>query len=379
MSDNGKYVIDLQSHVYENLEQAEEYLRNRLDADRIVHLSLQPNCMPATDEDFEDPIVRFLHYKTSVQDIDNDVSSAAWAAYLLMHAFLDKATLRRQTWHNTKRWSTEVSDQKLICTSHPSKVRNNSRASKSDYTGDTCTSIWTPLKNHINHMLKEGLDEERPKSVELAGMLGKKEIVSVKDVKKLFYSKKNTTRFVELLEAHMSPAAKMAVDMSDTIGNMMLCPAYCNAPRAGEWGDCDNIEYFLAHVFKYFETSDVRFLNRLYAGHYVGNHMEYDKYETLEEVPSEANRCSDAFLAMLDRADVHTWDDFLDEFCFHAFTVAHDSEHRPMNMRTGRPVEWDGNAHYRTSCDNIETDNKMFLNLSDAIINRNAEIFEKLR
>lgn len=378
MATDKKHVIDLQHRVFGDLEQATEYVDNRLESDRIVHLTLQPNYMPADDKDYIDSVYRNLHYKTCTPECDNDVSLAAWAVYLGMHPFLDKDSLRRQHRHDNRTWTTIVYDRKYVCSSVPGKVLGNKRASIGNYIGDTCTSIWTPVKNHASRNLKAGLEEGRAESVELAELLGKSSMPGVEGVKKLM-SGKDSERFLELFEAHLSPAAKMAIDMSDTVGNIMLCPVGCNATRAGTWGDCDSIQYFLAHVYKYFETGNVRFLNRLFAGHYVAGRLVYEKHESLSDVPSEPNKCAEAYLAMLDRAGVADWEGLLDEFCFHSFCVEHDEELRPMDFRFGHPVEWDGEGHYDATSRSLEEDDKMFSNLADAIIRRNAEIHEKLK
>ena len=376
-NDDDRYMIDLRNKVSGNLQQAQEYLQNRLDAERIAHLSLQPNYMPISDKDFEDPVFRFLHYRTCPQEIDNDVSYAAWAMYLMMHPFLNQDTLARQHREDRTLDATIICNCKLECSSTSAKVLDNKRTSISRYIGDTCTSMWTPVKAHVNRMLEDGIANQREESMDLSEILGSNKIKSAGIVKKLFTGKKSD-QFLSLFEAHLSPSAKMAIDMSDTAGNMMLCPRGCNATRAGRWGDCDSIQYFLVHVYKYFETKDVRFLNRLFAGSYIGSNMIYKKYKALDDIPKDANRCAKSYMAMLDRAGVKTWEDLLGAFCFNSFCVEYDAEKRPMDFRYGRPFEWDGDGHYDATCANLDEDNKMFMNLADAIIRRNADIFAKI-
>ena len=376
MDSTGKHVVDLQSQVGKRLEQAREFLVNRLDAEKIVHLSLQPNYLSYPDEVRDDALSRFLYYKSNEQDIDNDVSTAAFATYLSMHPFLDGETLRRQSYHDSQKWVTVVSDQKLICSSAPGKVLGNTRNSVHHYAGDTLNSMWTPFKCHVNKMLRSGIIEEREESLALEEMLGRFGLSSISQAKEL-YRGSDGKAFLELLRAHVSPSCLMALDMSDTIGNMVLCAEGCNTTRQS-YGRHDTAEYMLAHVWKYFVSGkDVRYLNRLFAGCGSRRYIEYD---SIGEVPNEANWCAQRFIAMMERAGcADSWEEYLNAFCFRSFVVEHDAELRPIRMLTGNPIEWDGEKTYKDwDWDDVEDDVKAFSNLTECIIKRNAEIAARI-
>lgn len=373
---NNGYTIDLQSGLDTRLEQAREYVQNRFDADKLVHLSRQPNYLTYPDGEI-DGLEQFLFYKACPQQIDNDVSAGAWAVYLAMHPFLDEKTLRRQTYHDARTWTTVVFDQKLTCDSSSSKVLGNRRTSRDGYIGDACTSMWTPLRNHLNHAIQEGLEAENGDTARLVEILGRDEVKSWDAFKKLYLDKNVSEELGNLVRTHISPACMLALELSDTIGNMMVCPQGCNATRSN-WGKNDTAEYFLVHVYKYFEMGDVRFLNRLFAGAEKGNRGRYVEYRTLDDVPAVANYAAKGFMVMMERAGVDGWEDFVDKFCFCSFCVEWDAEIRPMDLRRGRPFEWDGEAHYEVATKNLDEDARMFSNLNDCVIKRNVEIAAKI-
>lgn len=339
------------------------------DVDAPIHASDQPNYSDWYEQpDQDSPTAKFFYYRYGGQEIDNDVSALPTAVRGLLHPFLDPDSFSRQYYDEGTYGDVITIYRKkfqLFAIEDVDAV----------FRGDTCTSAHTPLKLYLNHYMEENPSDDKTRS--LRRCLDIPEGGRMPSSGKLEEVwKRSREELCDIIDDMLADEVAQFLKLSDTLGNMMICPAGCNTSRSN-WGMSDTIDYYMAHIYMYYANAcDVRYLSRLFAQYYVGGQARYRIYEHIDDVQTDAELFAvKNFLHMLELMGANSWEKFVDKMYLRA---ACDDELIPLSLITGETITWDGIGHLSVAPANMEEDVARCVNLCKLLRQRNIHINDAL-